>query len=95
MPIKVYGAVDAKDPTVKKDYGFDWTPWLEGDTLNGSEWTVNEGTVILTNDSNDDQKTQVWVEGGVNKERAVITNRISTAGGRTDERSMLIPIQDM
>jgi len=95
MPIKVYGAVDPKDPTVKKDYGFDWTSWLEGDTISDSDWEISVGTVILSNPSNDTTHTKVWVEGGVNKERAILTNRITTAGGRTDERSLLIPILDM
>lgn len=95
MTVKLLGAVDPKDPTVKKDYGLDWTAWLDGDTLNGSDWGVTVGTVTLSNPSNDAQHTQVWVEGGTSGERVVLTNRITTAGGRTDERSILIPIRDM
>lgn len=87
-----------KDVDAKKDYGFDWTDWLAevGDTLATSTWSVspNDSILEVLSDDNDTTQTTIWVQGGTPKERYTLTNHITTTGGRNDDRSLLIVIND-
>lgn len=75
-----------KDPSDVLDYQIDWSAALGTDTISASTWTAPAGYTIDSS-SNTPTTTTVWLRGGpvgVNK----ITNRITTAGGRTIERSV-------
>ena len=94
----MYRFPDPKDPDAVLDYDIHWNDndagtneagddgWLQGDTIATSTWIVPAG---LTKDSDSKTTTTatVWLSGGVEGESYVITNRITTAGGRTDDRS--------
>ena len=86
-----------KDPSDIRDYSFDWTRVLAtadpDDTIATSTWTIPAG---LTKDSeaNTTTTTRVWVRGGTAGENYTVTNRVTTAGGRTLERSALLPVRD-
>lgn len=81
-----------KDPDATLDYAFDWSLWLDsGDTIQTSVWTADPA-LTLTNESNDGTKTKVFVSGGVNESTYKLTNRITTAQGRIDDRSVEIRI---
>jgi hypothetical protein len=82
-----------KDPDAVLDYAPDWTTWLDGDTIDTSTWTVPAG---VTSESEDftTTSTVIWLSGGTAGESYRITNRIVTAGGRTDDRSLLIRVAD-
>lgn len=77
-----------KDPDATLDYGWDWAAedWLGTDTIVSSEWTVPDG-ITKEDESNTDTKTVVWLSGGTLTETYKVTNRITTSGGRTDDRS--------
>ncbi len=96
MSISIFATAKPKDPAVKKDYGIDWTAWLAGDTIASSVWEITSGgPATLSLSTFDDTRTKIWVEGGVNGDRLILTNHITTAGGRSEERSILIPIRDL
>lgn len=81
-----------KDPHAVLDYAMDWTDWLATDTITGTPlWTVPAG---LTKDSqsNTTSVATVWLSGGVLGMVYPVTCRITTAAGRTDERSFRIKI---
>jgi hypothetical protein len=80
-----------KDADAVLDYGFNWAPWLDSDTIATSEWDVPEG---ITEDSDDNTTTltTVWLSGGTAGETYTLTNTITTAGGRTDERTVHIKV---
>lgn len=88
-----------KDPAATLDYGCDWTDWLDGDTIpvtspaGASSWDVPAG-LTREAESNTEQITTVWISGGTLGERYTITNRITTAANRTDERSLIIVIKN-
>lgn len=82
-----------KDPDSKLDFGFDWTAWLGTDTITASTWTADAG-LILSGETFDATKTTVWVEGGTAGEKLSATNRITTAAGRIDERTLILSIKE-
>ena len=82
-----------KDPDATLDYGRDWSDWLNGDVITASQWTVPAGLTQETS-SFTDTTTTVWLSGGTDGQTYTITNRIHTELGRTDERSMIIDVDE-
>lgn len=82
-----------KDPSAVLDYMIDWLRWLKGDTIQTSQWTVPAG-LALVSQSNTTTTTTVWLSGGTAGQTYTVTNRITTAAGRTDERSLLIRVEE-
>lgn len=80
-----------KDPNATLDYEIDWAAWLDGDTISTSTWIVPSGITDGTK-SNTSTTTTIWLSGGAAGERYRITNRITTAGGRTDDRSITVRV---
>jgi hypothetical protein len=82
-----------KDPSARKDYGFDWTAWLAGDTISASAWTLPTG-VAQYSASNTTTGTTVWLTGGTHGADYTVTNQITTAGGRIEQRSLKIQVRE-
>lgn len=82
-----------KDPSAKKDYGFDWTDWLAGDTISASSWTVSTGITNYAT-SNTDTAATVWLTGGTHGQDYLVTNQITTAGGRIEQKSLKIQVRE-
>lgn len=82
-----------KDPNAALDYAIDWHAWLSGDTIATSTWTVPTG-ITKTSDTHDTTTATVWLSGGSVGQTYQLTNTITTAGGRTDERTFQLTIQD-
>ena len=87
-----------KDPDAVLDYSLDWAEWLEpGDTITASTWTasamngaldmIEVGDMTFTGDM-----TTVWLSGGGECEAYVVTNHVTTSGGREDDRSLLVQV---
>jgi len=79
--------VAEKDPAAVLDYQFNWAEWLAGDTISASTWTAEEGLTVEDDDFTS-VLTTVWLSGGAVGITYAVTNRIVTAGGRTDERTL-------
>lgn len=82
-----------KDPSAVLDYGIDWSAWLGTDTIVASTWTVQAG-ITKGNTSFSATRTLVWLSGGTDGTDYTLTNRIVTAGGRTEERSLIIAVRN-
>lgn len=82
-----------KDHDATLDYGIDWEPFLNGDLLTGSSWAVPGGITQVTA-SFTTTTTTVWLSGGTIGSIYTITNHVSTALGRIDERSIDIRIEE-
>ena len=78
-----------KDPNATLDYSFDWGPYLTplGDTITLVEWVLSAGLVKVSQ-SNTATTATVFVSGGVLDEVETLTCRITTAGGRIDDRTV-------
>ena len=83
-----------KDPNAVLDYSVEWSKWLAGDQIATSEWSASDSSLETADDSITATRTTVWLSGGTVGQLYTVTNRITTAGGRTDERSFMVQVQD-
>ncbi len=86
-------AAHKKDPAAKLDYSIDWSRWLDGDTIAISTWTVPDG-ISETEATHTASIATIWLSGGIAGSEYLITNRIATASGREDERTLRIVVED-
>ena len=87
-----------KDPSAIKDYTIDWGPYLASngsDTIATSTWSVPAGLTEPNADTNDTTTATVWLGSGTLGERYTVTNEITTAGGRTDQRSIVVCVEEL
>lgn len=82
-----------KDPDAVLDYTFDWGPWLNGDEIDSSNWTLESGITRVTDDIPTTSTTRIFVSGGTAGQNYTLTNRVVTTGGRTDDRSFEIRVR--
>ena len=73
------------------EYPLLWADWLEGDTLTASTWTTETGLTI-DRSTFTDTLAVVWLAGGALGTTYTVMNRIETALGRKDERTIDILI---
>ena len=85
-----------KDPDAVLDYSVDWAAWLGADTIATSTWIVTgpDADLVVDSDSNSTTATTVWLSGGTVFRTYTVTNRITTAQARTDDRSVVISMVD-
>jgi len=82
-----------KDPNAVIDFKINWSDWLNGDTISTSTWTVESG-ITQDSESETTTTTTVWLSGGTAGLTYTVTNRIVTAAGRTDDRSIAVKVVD-
>lgn len=83
-----------KDPQAVLDYKFDWGPWLQNDTIATSTWIVDSGIdIVPASESFDTTTTTVFLQNGTEGNNYSLTNRITTAASRTDERTIQIKVR--
>lgn len=82
-----------KDPDATLDYAVDWTAWLEdGDSIAASEWIVTGLTG--TRQALVGATATIWLSGGEPWQTYLVTNRVTTAAGRIDDRTLRIRVID-
>jgi hypothetical protein len=82
-----------KDPNDVLDYTIDWSKFLGSDTIATSIWIVPAG-ITKNSNSNTTTLATVWLSGGTAGETYQVTNRITTAGGRTKDKSFSIYVAE-
>lgn len=83
-----------KDPDGIIDYTVRWTGWLpSGDTISSSAWTI-PGGIVKTSESNNTTDAIVWLASGTVGQIYEVTNRIITTGGRQDDQTISILIEE-
>ena len=82
-----------KDPDATLDYTLDWSDYLGGDEIATSAWVVPEGLTKVSESSTTTLAT-VWLSGGAAFTTYRVTNRVTTVGGREDDRSVLIQVRE-
>ena len=83
-----------KDKDAILDYQFDWTDWLDTDTITASTWIVPTG-ITNEGESFSADSTLIWLSGGVTGETYEVVNRITTTGTsrpRIDDRTLTVGI---
>ncbi len=82
-----------KDPGARLDYQVDWTDWLGTDTITTSAWSVPAGLTKET-EAFEAAVATVWLSGGTAQTDFTVTNAVTTAGGRVDQRSFLVRVRE-
>lgn len=83
-----------KDPNSTLDFRFDWTAWLAAitDTISSVSWVLSSGLTQVSA-SNTTLVATAFISGGVLDDTETLTCRITTAGGRIEDRSVFLKIQ--
>jgi hypothetical protein len=82
-----------KDPNATLDYLVNWVTWLGSDTILTSTWIVPSG-VTKVSDSHSATAATIWLSGGTVGNDYELTNRIVTAAGRTEDRTITIQLRE-
>lgn len=85
-----------KDPDANLEYGLNWEPWLDGDTIASSTWAADQVGLTLSNSTHSTTKTTIWISGGVEGTVYIVTNHITTTStpARQEDRSIRITVLD-
>ena len=75
------------DPDAKKDFVFDWSGWLAGDTI-ADHTLTKTGSVEIAAGSRTSTAVTVWVDDVGDGATGSVTCHIVTAAGREDDRTM-------
>jgi hypothetical protein len=87
-----------KDPAAKLKYTFDWTDWLEGDTVETVEYSAvarrNDPLPIEIEDSGviENYLTYVELSGGQLNKSYIVSALITTAAGLIDRRQFRVNV---
>jgi hypothetical protein len=82
-----------KDPDAVLDYQVNWAAWLGADTISTSDWSAAAG-ITVDSESETTTAATVWLSGGTAGEEYAVRNRIVTAAGRTDDRTLTIVVEE-
>lgn len=84
-----------KDEDAVLDYMWDWSDWLaaESDTITSSTFIVPIG-ITKASDTHTGTTATVWLSGGTSQQSYFVTNRIVTSGGRTNDKTERIVVND-
>ncbi len=84
-----------KDPDALLDYQIDWGPWLAGsnDFIVSANASAQAGIEIASSSMTSTLHT-FFVSGGTVGVEYVITSRIWTNGGRINDQSIVIAIEE-
>lgn len=93
-------SLDPKDPNDVKDYVVDWDRYLAGleggpDTIATSTWPSPPTGINVVSDSFSGNRARVWLSGGTAGTTYSLTNRITTTGGRTLDRTIEILVKEL
>lgn len=82
-----------KDPNAVLDYKFDWTDYLTpvSDVIANVTWVLDTGLTLVSS-TNTAMTATIFVSGGAIGDELLLTCRIVTTGGRTDDRSITLLI---
>jgi len=86
-----------KDPSSKLPYGFDWTNWLDsesmpsGETIASAVWTIPTG-LTGTGEQIGTVLTKVDISGGEAGSTYTVACKVTTTGGYITERSFEISV---
>jgi hypothetical protein len=84
-----------KDPNAILDYSFNWAPWLDGDTITASTWILESPLIAVSaSEVFDNTTTGLFISGGTHGNDYLVTNRITTTGGLTDDRSFELRVRN-
>ena len=85
-----------KDPQSRVDYAIDWSPYLEGQTIEASLWAVapdEAGGIVAEETTFEPVRTAARLAGGLNGHSYSVSNRVIFSDGTTDVRSITLRVE--
>jgi len=82
-----------KDPDGKLDYAWDWTDWLDGDTISSFDFDLPADFTLVDSYEVGGVVT-AWLSGGLENKTYTVTCSIVTALGREDDRSAIFNLEE-
>jgi len=85
-----------KDPASRLDYAIEWVPYLDGQTIAGSEWSVapaEAGGIAIDDERFDATRSAATLSGGIVGHVYSITNRVTLTDDSIDERSICLRVE--
>lgn len=85
-----------KDPQSRVDYAIDWSPYLEGQAIEASLWTVEPdeaGGVAAEETGFEPVRSAVRLAGGLVGHSYTVSNRVTFSDGTTDIRSITLRVE--
>jgi hypothetical protein len=84
---------EAKDPDEIQSYTFRWAKELSGETISTSTFLLPDGLTSAATSGSDSTRT-IRVSGGTDGSQYRITNRITTSGSRTLEKTIRVQVRE-
>ena len=81
-----------KDPDSVLDYEWDFSLWLEEDTIKEHSFIVSSTELVVDSSSELDGVVTAWISGGLENKAYAVTCRIVTNLGRTKDFSGIFMI---
>lgn len=79
-----------KDPNSVLDYRWDWSTWLQASETISNHSIVSEAGITVDSSSATTTAVTVWLSGGTEGAAYVVTSRVVTNQGRTEDSSIRI-----
>lgn len=85
----------SKDPNAVLDYTFDWTQFLESisDVIGSVTYVLSPG-LIQSRALNTETQAHLYIGGGVVGTTESLTCRMTSVGGRVDDRTIYLKIEN-
>ena len=85
-----------KDPGSRVDYAIEWLPYLAGQTIEASQWTVDpaeQDGLAISDPRGDGSRTAASFTGGIVGQVYRVSNRVTLSDGTIDERSICLRVE--
>lgn len=82
-----------KDQNAVLDYTVNWATFLGVDTIASDSWIVPVG-ITSASESNTTTTSTIWLSGGTLGTKYALTNRIVSAGGRTEDKTIYVKVKE-
>lgn len=86
-----------KDPEARVDYAIDWAPYLDGQTIVDSAWSVEpgeEGGLAVDEASFAPERTAARLSGGIVGHSYSVSNLVTLSDGSADARSISLRVEE-
>jgi hypothetical protein len=86
-----------KDPQSRVDYAIDWSPYLDGQAIVASSWTVAPAEadgIAVAESGFEPGRTAARLEGGVTGHCYSVSNEVILSDGSFDARSIALRVEE-
>lgn len=85
-----------KDPASRVTYAIDWLPYLSGEAIAQSVWTVapdEPGGIVASDEQSESTRTAASLSGGILGHVYTVSNRVTLSDGSVDRRAICLRVE--